>query len=218
MMRMNCFILLFLPSLLCIEEAAKKNLCKIGDSEIDDGVWYQGQCVDPYQDGVCGEEALGQRLYVGEDGEVKCDCDEGWLRVDERCHQEFSSELCSDNKILNLGSLTKRRQRLKDGETYNCQRNPCDSPDLPNSLPHSLSWKSEKYCHDISALPTLEDCEMCPTNPYIDLSPMSCCKPANRTSCCQHSLLELPSVIIRKRGCPSGQVFSNYRRRCIRLY
>ena len=37
MMRMNCYILLFLPSLLCIEEAVKKNLCKIGDSEIDDG-------------------------------------------------------------------------------------------------------------------------------------------------------------------------------------
>ena len=39
-------------------------------------VWYQGQCVDPYEDGICGEEALGQRIFVGEDGDVKCDCDE----------------------------------------------------------------------------------------------------------------------------------------------
>ena len=37
MMRMNYFILLFLPFLLCTEEAGKKNLCKIGDSEIDNG-------------------------------------------------------------------------------------------------------------------------------------------------------------------------------------
>ena len=39
-------------------------------------VWYRGQCVDPYEDGICGEEALGQRIFVGEDGDVKCDCDE----------------------------------------------------------------------------------------------------------------------------------------------
>ena len=58
---------------------------------------------------------------------------QGWLRVEDRCHQEFSSELCPDNKILNLGSLTKRRQRLKEGEKYNCQRNPCETDSL---LPH----------------------------------------------------------------------------------
>ena len=38
-------------------------------------VWYQEQCVDPYEDGICGEDALGQRLFVRED-EVICDCDE----------------------------------------------------------------------------------------------------------------------------------------------
>lgn len=31
--------------------------------------------MDPYEDAVCGEEALGQRLFVRED-EVICDCDE----------------------------------------------------------------------------------------------------------------------------------------------
>jgi len=214
MMRMNYFIISFLPSLLCTEDAPKKIQCKIGASEIDDGVWYQGQCVDPYQDGVCGEHALGQRLFVGEEGEVRCDCDEGWLSVDGRCHQEFSAELCPDNKILNLGSFTKRRQRLKDGERYNCQRNPCET----DSLPHSLSWKTNKYCHDISGLSTLEDCELCASNPYTDLSPLYCCQPTNRTTCCQPSLLELPSVLIRRGGCKAGQVYSKYKRQCIRLY
>ena len=33
-----------------------------------------------YKDAICGEDALGERLYVGEDGEVYCDCDEGWVR------------------------------------------------------------------------------------------------------------------------------------------
>ena len=30
--------------------------------------------MDPYEDAVCGEEALGQRLFVRED-EVICDCE-----------------------------------------------------------------------------------------------------------------------------------------------
>ena len=37
MMGMNYIILFLLPSLLCTEDAPKKILCKIGDSEIDDG-------------------------------------------------------------------------------------------------------------------------------------------------------------------------------------
>ena len=40
-------------------------------------VRYEGRCVDPYEDGVCGEDALGERLFVGEDDTtVYCDCDE----------------------------------------------------------------------------------------------------------------------------------------------
>ena len=37
MMRMNYFIISFLPCLLCTEDAPKKIQCKIGASEIDDG-------------------------------------------------------------------------------------------------------------------------------------------------------------------------------------
>jgi|ERR1712079_486033 len=75
MMKIYYLIIFLLPSSLWAGDAMKNLQCKMGDSKIDDGVWYQGQCVDPYEDAVCGEEALGQRLFVRED-EVICDCDE----------------------------------------------------------------------------------------------------------------------------------------------
>ena len=83
----------------------------------------------------------------------------------------------------------------------------------------SLSWKTNKYCHDISELSTLEDCELCASNPYVDLSPLYCCKPTNRSSCCSPSLLELPSVLTGPGPrCRAGQLYSKYKRRCITLY
>ena len=36
-------------------------------------VMYGGQCRDLYEDGIC---ALGERLFLTEDGRVECDCDE----------------------------------------------------------------------------------------------------------------------------------------------
>ena len=36
-------------------------------------VMYEGQCRDVYEDGIC---ALGERLWLTEDGRVECDCDE----------------------------------------------------------------------------------------------------------------------------------------------
>ena len=39
-------------------------------------VWYEGECRDPAQDGLCGDEALGERLWLTKDGRVQCDCDE----------------------------------------------------------------------------------------------------------------------------------------------
>jgi len=34
-------------------------------------VYYEGKCLDMYEDGACGDD-LGKRLYLGEDGEVFC--------------------------------------------------------------------------------------------------------------------------------------------------
>ena len=55
---------------------------------------YDGECRDVLESGVCGEKALGQRLYLGEDGRGYCDCDEGWLRYRGRCYQEFTPAFC----------------------------------------------------------------------------------------------------------------------------
>ena len=43
-------------------------------------VLYDGECRDVLEDGACGEDNPGERLYLGEDGRGHCDCDEGWLR------------------------------------------------------------------------------------------------------------------------------------------
>ena len=55
---------------------------------------FAGECHDVLESGVCGEEALGERLYLGEDGQGYCDCDEGWLRYRGRCYQEFTPAFC----------------------------------------------------------------------------------------------------------------------------
>ena len=104
-------------------------------------VMYEGQCRDLYEDGIC---ALGERLFLI-NGNVECDCDEvtykyysnflfiindsqGWLRHEGRCYQEFTPAFCGENEVLNLGT----RKRLKNGETYTCVRNPCNSNQLGN--------------------------------------------------------------------------------------
>ena len=54
--------------------------CLEPDPSIPKQLFYSGRCEDVYADAVCGEEAVGERLYLGEDGLGYCDCDEGWLR------------------------------------------------------------------------------------------------------------------------------------------
>ena len=69
------FILSLLPSLFCQEDPDISHLlCQTGAG--GEGVLYQGQCRDPAQDGLCGAHALGERLFVTEAGEVRCDCQE----------------------------------------------------------------------------------------------------------------------------------------------
>ena len=108
-----------------------------------EGVLYLEDCHDVYEDGVCGEEALGERLYLGEDGLGYCDCDEGWVRYKERCYQEFTPAFCpGENEILKLN--TKPKPRIIFGESgdilaaglkhnFSCIANPCE----PSNFPHT---------------------------------------------------------------------------------
>merc|ERR1712183_127181 len=69
---------------------------------------YHGECRDVHQSGVCGEDALGERLYLGEDGLGHCDCEEGWLRYRGRCYQEFTPAFCpGPDQILFLNKPEK---------------------------------------------------------------------------------------------------------------
>ena len=118
------------------------------DSPLDHGceysIWFQGECRDVYEDGACGEEALGERLYLGEDGEGYCDCDEGWVRYKERCYQEFTPAFClGDNEILRLDLtpdkcnqiLPDRLDMCLEGKKLNfsCLENPCPKDYYPHS-------------------------------------------------------------------------------------
>ena len=61
--------------------------------------WYTGECWPFFEDGVCGEDVLGERLYVGPDGNGTCDCDE----VSPRS----SSPLTKSHSTTRVGSDTR---------------------------------------------------------------------------------------------------------------
>ena len=97
------------------------------------------------EDAICGEEAVGERLFVREDGVAYCDCDEGWIRFNERCHQQFTPAFChGENEILQLntkpsatlgGVLNPEELTiLKEGvkQNFSCVENPCK----PSFFPH----------------------------------------------------------------------------------
>ena len=112
---------------------------------LEGGVLYSEDCHDVYEDGVCGEEALGERLYLGEDGLGYCDCDEGWVRYKERCYQEFTPAFClGENEILKLRTKPKSSGKVMFGESadillagakqnFSCIENPCE----PSYFPHT---------------------------------------------------------------------------------
>ena len=117
----------------------EENQCREG------GVLYGEQCRDVYEAGLCGKEALGQRLYLGEDGRGYCDCEEGWVRYKERCYQEFTPAFClGDNEILKLSTKPRVSGRIIFGEVadileaglkahFSCIENPCE----PSYFPHT---------------------------------------------------------------------------------
>ena len=112
---------------------------------LNGGVLYEGQCHDVFEEMVCGEEDLGERLYLGDDGLGYCDCDEGWVRYQEKCYQEFTPAFCrGENEILKLRTKPKPSELLLFGQSTNilveglkknfaCIENPCQ----PSYFPHT---------------------------------------------------------------------------------
>ena len=93
------------------------------DYNCEDSVWFKGDCRDVYEDALCGEDALGERLYLGEDGQGYCDCDEGWIRYRERCYQEFTPAFClGENQILRLNMAPEECNQTSPEEQEICHK------------------------------------------------------------------------------------------------
>merc|ERR1711953_129918 len=178
------------------EEAVCKTM-KRGGKRLFNGVRYEGRCRDVYEDGVC---ALGERLFL-RNGSVLCDCDEGWLRHGGRCYQESTPAFCGENEVLNLGS----RRRLQPDQTFSCFRNPCG----PRQLGHRETWEN-RYCHDVSEIEDVTQCDLSPANTDTNGSPMKCCSAENRSTCRRHNTIVTGPARSskRKRRCRRGYVWS----------
>ena len=129
----------------------------------DNTLLYQDQCWDVLEKGLCGQEAVGERLYLGEDGRGRCDCEEGWVRYEGRCYQEFSPAFCPGDTILRLrppetptnGNWITPFELGLLRLNISCMKNPCQ----PFSLPHLSTWSEDNLvCHDV--VEDLENCEV----------------------------------------------------------
>ena len=222
----------------CCGEGEWMILTKAGDYRCDaetkcedqNNVMYDGVCRDVFEDGVCGPEALGERLYLGEDGLGYCDCAEGWVRHEGRCYQEFTPAFCPEDKILRLGPpdppntfLTPTELRtLKEEFRLNisCVDNPCLKENT-FSLPHSSTWAQDRIvCHTVTE--DISQCEVFP-GPVIDdgPSPLVCCLPENRKGCLYDGddtffLQNCPGSC----KCPKGMIWSRFLNppKCVRKY
>jgi len=180
---------------------------------------YKEECRD-VMDGVCGEEALGERLYLGEDGRGHCDCAEGWVRYEGRCYQEFTPAFCPGNDILRLTPTeTFKNEKWVTPDQFDhfklnisCMENPCHA----DSLPHSSTWKKEDklVCHKM--VEDLEDCEVVAGADNT----LKCCKPYNRGNCYSGGLT-LFSVALNCVGncsCERHEIWSQYLMKCVNMY
>jgi len=167
---------------------------------------YGGVCRGPYEDGLCG---LGERLFL-RNATAQCDCDEGWLRHEGRCYQEFTPAFCEGaDMVLNLGT----RHKLKDGEAFSCVRNPCVS--TPDTLAHRLSWE-DRRCHDVSGIEDVSQCELFPANPDVSGSEMKCCTSDDRSYCYRTEVLT-PASLGGPSSCKAGELWVRYQKKCVCL-
>ena len=194
-------------------------------------VMYDGVCRDVFEDGVCGPEAVGERLYLGEDGQGHCDCAEGWVRYEGRCWQEFTqTAFCPDKKILRLSppdpptrvlnQLEQRTLRDQFRLNFSCVDNPCRQENI-FSLPHLDTWSEERHvCHRVTE--DLTDCEVVLGKVIDDgPSPLVCCHPENRSKCPHDGELTPFSITLNCSGsckCPKGMIWSRFTNKCVRKY
>ena len=185
-------------------------------------VFYNGNCRDLFEDGACGDD-LGKRLYLGEDGEAYCDCMDGWLSIDGKCYQEFTSvpEFCSGkNEILRLKKQNTewispeenlKILAVKLNYTFTCEENICQ----PGFLPHRDTF-ADKKCH--KAPSENLDCEVVLVRDAdIDNPSLKCCYPHNRSKCALESILvNFSSIVTTRAKCKKACTWSDIKKRCVK--
>ena len=80
-----------------------------------------------------------------------------------------------------------------------------------------MTWFN-RYCHDVSDIEDPNQCELFPANKDIDGSSLKCCSPADRSSCSGSLFIQSTSVIFGSRKCKRGQIWSRYKKKCIKVY
>jgi len=193
------------------------------DLDENNTLLYEDECRDVFEDGVCGEEAVGERLYLGEDGRGWCNCEEGWVRYEGRCYQEFTPAFCPGNTILRLtppempktGKWITPDQLAALRLNISCMENPCQ----PSYLPHASTWSElEPVCHEV--VENLEGCEVV-VEGEDGMGPLRCCHPINREACYSNSGLTLFSVTLNCAGncsCTRDKIWSKYIQKCVDKY
>ena len=83
----------------------------------------------------------------------------------------------------------------------------------------SMTWHN-RYCHDVSHIGEPNQCELFPTNRDVDGSPMTCCSPANRSSCSTPDFIQSTSggLTGRPDNCGRGKYWNPFTKKCSMLY
>merc|ERR1711936_773945 len=208
------------------EFRCQENQCQSGKFSDVEGFPFESldglKCVkDVFEQTLCGEEAVGERLFVREDGVAYCDCDEDWIRFDGRCHQQFTPAFClGENQILQLNtkpSATSGGYLLEEGVQHNfsCVENPCK----PSFFPHRSSWiEGQELSNSTECYQAMTDLAGC----EVMLGPediLECCTPANRTICINGpQLVFLSTTPIVSKACKKDWIWSKYRDQCIKTH
>lgn len=167
--------------------------------------WVRGQCKVFFADGVCGE--VGQRLYIGPDGNGTCDCEEASLRSSSPPLWFISSLeldqtrgpllpgvhpslLCwwqgvepgNQEETEGWGAVCLYRKPLWRGHSRSQVRTVLTSPSFSVST-LSSTWK-DRHCHPLpEEVDDIAECELVPSNVHEDGSRLKCCDPSDRSSC-----------------------------------
>ena len=85
-----------------------------------------------------------------------------------------------------------------------------------NLLSSRQSWEN-RFCHDVSDIQDVNQCELYPFNPDLDGSPMRCCIPGDRSTC-ETRFIQPLGLTGSASGCAARKIWSRRFKRCVPLF